>query len=195
MFLYFSVILLVDLHINPFRPSQSRSATASQSFRFSVKMFSRSTLSEGSRNRSQRARPPQPCTSHNGCTALSRPGHSTAYMLRVISTKCCFPLYSLFARRQMPWMRVRCQSQMPRTGVSWPEDCNTSEYSDFSKASNAYLLSTWRTWCRIAFGTFQVRIHSAAIRMFGQELPQLTQLPLTNIPVVICTSVRRAADV
>jgi hypothetical protein len=48
------------VQINPFRPSPSRSATDSQSFRFSVKMFSRPTLAKGSRNHSQRPCTPQP---------------------------------------------------------------------------------------------------------------------------------------
>ena len=51
---------LPTAQINPFRPSPSHSATERQSFRFSVKMISRSTLADGGRHRSQRPCPPQP---------------------------------------------------------------------------------------------------------------------------------------
>jgi hypothetical protein len=48
MFLPFSVVsLFVDLEMNPFRTSPSYSATESQSFRFSVNIFSRPALPVG----------------------------------------------------------------------------------------------------------------------------------------------------
>ena len=46
LYWYLSVV-----QINPFRPSPSHSATQSQSFRFSVKIFSRSALAGGARKK------------------------------------------------------------------------------------------------------------------------------------------------
>ena len=86
-------------------------------------------------------------------TALSDPVHlsqthlvpliqhfqdQSRYCLHVegISTKCCFPFQSPFARRQMPGLRlsikVRCQELVFRDQKT---ASNVSEYSDFSKAS------------------------------------------------------------
>jgi hypothetical protein len=47
MFLYFSVVSLSTVQIDPLRPSPSHSATNSQSFRISVNILSRSAVAGG----------------------------------------------------------------------------------------------------------------------------------------------------
>ena len=120
------------VEINPFRPIPSHSATESQSFRFSVKMVSQSTLAEGG---AEIALSDSVHLRHGHLvTLIQHFQDQSQYCLHVegISTKVLLP----FARRKMPGLRlsikVRCQELVFRDQKT---ASNAAEYSDFSKAS------------------------------------------------------------
>lgn len=85
---------------------------------------------------------------------------------------------------------------MPRNGVSRPIRLRVTLLSIQTSAKHPICLPSvdLKDMVSNRIRNVQVRIHSVAIWKFGQELPRLTKRPLTNIPVVIFTSVRRAAN-